>query len=176
MGSNAARGPRAGFTLIELLVVILIFAVLAGAVVPRMTSHLAEKRDARRLTDASVIREAIEQHYLDKGFYPAAISDSAADGWDASNLGAFIPDLVASGYLRKEPRDPVNDAEHNYRYMVYDSGIGGCQGKGKFYVLGITAFESPDFDKKNPGYFKCADRDWSKDFAFVTGGGATQKK
>ena len=163
---------KAGFTLIELVVVILILAVLAGVLVPRVSSRLASARDARRLQDIHAIRDAVEQYYLDKGSFPAANSNAAFGGWDVSNDGDLIPDLVAAGYLEDAPRDPINDETYNYRYYLYARSSYGCVGPGKYYVLGVKAFETDEFRSKDGGYFRCVGRDWGTEFAFVTGGGA----
>lgn len=164
-----------GFTLIELIVVISILAILAGAMIPRVTNHLAETRDARRLSDVKGVQSAIEQFYVDKQRYPAAKANSSYGGWDVSNDGDFIPELVQYGYLPEPPRDPNNDTAYYYSYYLYDKGTSGCISDGKFYVLGVKAFETSAFAAKNKGYFKCSGRNWSTELAFVTGGGASQK-
>lgn len=164
---------RAGFTLIELVVVISILAILAGALIPRVTNRMAQSRDARRLADVRAVKNAVDQYYIDKGYYPAALQNAAYGGWDVSQDGDFIPTLISEGYLQSIPKDPINDDTYQYRYYVYDKGTAGCKSDGKFYVLGIRAFETADMALKNTGYFQCSGRNWASEFAYVTGGGAS---
>ena len=170
------RPQSRGFSLIELVVVISILAILAGVLVPRVTSHMKSARDARRLADIKTIRNAIEQYYMDKGSYPVATPNSSYGGWDVSHDNNFITVLRNSGYLEEMPADPINDETYHYRYYVYAAGSYGCKGDTEFYVLGVRNFESTDFAKKNKGFFRCSSRDWSSEFAYVTGGGASYKK
>ncbi len=172
---NLQRHPRGGFSLIELVVVILILSVLAGALVPRVTDRMAAARDARRMQDVSTIRDAVEQYHLDKGAYPPPVNNAAFGGWDVSQDGNFITELVETGYLREPPTDPINDDTYHYRYYVYPQGSGGCVSDGPFYVLGIRNFETEDARTKNQGYFKCSTRDWGLEFDWVTGGGASER-
>ncbi|MEQ1891220.1 MAG: type II secretion system protein [Planctomycetota bacterium] len=162
-----------GFTLVELVVVISILAILSGVLVPRVSSHLKAARDARRLTDIKAVREAIEQYYVDKGSYPAPNANSSYGGWDVSNDGDFIRVLRDQGYLDADAVDPINDATFQYRYYVYARASYGCTGSSDYFVLGIRSFESPDFAAKNRGYFECSGRNWTNEFAYVTGGGAS---
>ena len=171
-----SRRNRAAFTLIELVVVISILAILAGALIPRMTNRMAAARDARRLSDVTALRDAIDQYYMDKGQYPPSQKNGAFGGWDVSHDGDFIPELVAKGYLTERPHDPVDDETYHYRYYVYEKGAFGCRGATPFYVLGVRAFETDEFAAKSKGFFRCSERDWSDEFAYVTGGGATWKK
>lgn len=164
---------RTGFTLIELVVVISILAILAGALIPRVTNRMAQSRDARRLSDVQAIKAAVDQYYVDKGVYPAAQQNAAFGGWDVSHDNDFIPTLVSEGYLPAPAKDPLNDDTYHYRYFVYDKGTAGCKSDGKFYVLGIRAFETADMALKNTGYFQCSSRNWGTEFAYVTGGGAS---
>ena len=165
---------RSGFTLIELIVVISILAILSGVLVPRVKDHMQAARDARRLSDVKTIRNAIEQYYWDKGEYPPANTSNSYGGWDVSHDGDFISALVDGGYLEEPPADPINDSTYHYRYYVYANGSYGCDGSSKFYVLGIRTFETSEFAAKNRGFFRCANRDWNNEFAYVTGGGTTQ--
>ncbi len=175
--SDTLRSPRrpstrSGFTLMELIVVVLILSVLGGALIPRVTERMAATRDARRLSDIAVVRNAIEQYHLDHGIFPPANQDPGSGGWDVSYDGNFIQVLLDEGYLREVPRDPINDATHHYRYYVYAQGSYGCVGDGPFYVLGIRNFETQDAAEEHPGYFQCSSRNWASEFDYVTGGGA----
>lgn len=165
-----------GFTLIELVVVISILAILAAALIPRVTSRMAAARDSRRLADITTIKNALDQYYIDKAAYPAPTANANFGNWDVSHDGDFVPDLVSKGYLPEAAKDPMNDDTYHYRYYVWAKGSYGCQGDGPFYVLGVKAFETADFAAKNKGFFKCDQRDWSSEFAYVTGGGASWKK
>lgn len=163
--------PRQGFTLIELIVVISILAILAGTLVPRFTNHMAEARDARRLSDIRGVQSAIEQFAADKQRYPDCKPNASYGGWDVSNDGDFIPELTHYGYLPVVPRDPVNNATFFYSYYLYDKGTAGCPSDGKFYVLGVKSFETSAFAARNKGWFQCSGRDWTAELAYATGGG-----
>ena len=159
------RASRRGFTFIELVVVISILAILAGALIPRVTERMARARDARRLS-------AIEQYYLDHNQYPEANSNPLYGGWDVSHDEDFIRILRDEGYLAEEARDPINDDTYHYRYYFYSRGSYGWKGESEFFVLGVRNFETADFAKHNKGFFKCSGQDWGNEFAYVTGGGA----
>jgi len=166
---SARSTARAGFSLIELVVVVLIMAVLAGVVVPRVVDHQRTARDSRRLADIKTIRNAVEQYYLDNGQYPPA----DGGGWNDSTEPTFIRSLVEEGYLTEMPSDPINDNTYYYRYRVYNKGAQGCVGSTRFFVLGIRRFETEDYKTEHPGFFKCANKDWAQVFDYVTGGGAS---
>jgi len=170
----AARvGSDDGFSLIELVVVVAIMSILAGVIVPQLTGRQAAARDARRLADLHVVIDAIEQYYAETHQYPAADKSAKHGGWDVSHDGNFISELVTKGYLRTVIGDPINDETHHFRYYVYDQGSYGCAGPGPYYVIGIRTLETPRAKADSVGYFKCAQRDWSTEFDYVTGGGAT---
>lgn len=166
---------RHGFTLIEVIVVASILAILAGALIPRVTNHMAESRDARRLNDIQAVRAAIEQYFADHQRYPAGKANSSYGGWDVSNDGDFIPELVQDGYLPEPARDPGDDDLHYYAYYLYDKGTAGCESTGKFYVLGVKAYETSEYATQRKGFLRCASRDWSTELDYVTGGGTSLK-
>ena len=157
----------AGFSVMELIVAIAILAILAGTLVPVVSGKLAAARDARRLTDLKTVVGAVECYLLDKGSLPDGDAEPGAGGYDTTLDATFLTTLLTSGHLHAPMRDPTNDADHHYRFQHYPSGISGFA--SDFYVVGITRFETSAY-RNQPGYWKGSDRDWSDDFAYVTGG------
>jgi type II secretory pathway pseudopilin PulG len=160
----------AGVSLVEIVIALSVIAILVGALVPRVTNRMARSRDLRRLADVQTIVRAIERYRVEKGALPAARQNASYGGWDVSQDGDFIPDLVRGGYLTDTLHDPLDDETYNYRYFVYDAGTAGCACNGPFYVLGIRTFETVEVAQKHPGGFRCPERDFGDEFAWVTGG------
>jgi prepilin-type N-terminal cleavage/methylation domain-containing protein len=160
-----------GFSLIELVVVIASLAIVAGVLVPRVSSQMASARDARRMQAIETVRQAVERYHEEKGEYPAPNQNASYGGWDVSHDGDFVRALRDAGYLEQDLVDPVNDETYHYRYFVYGPGSYGCAGGTPYYVLGIRNFESADFAARSAGSFQCPSRNWASEFAFVTGGG-----
>jgi general secretion pathway protein G len=61
---------RGGFTLIELLLVMVIIAILAAIVVPKMTGRTEQARITRAKADISSIKTALNAFEIDNGRYP----------------------------------------------------------------------------------------------------------
>ena len=72
MGSSASgrRNRRFGFTLIELLVVILILAILAALIVPRVVGKTQDAKIAAAKSDLSTLSSALQSFRLDNDRYP----------------------------------------------------------------------------------------------------------
>jgi general secretion pathway protein G len=79
-----------GFTLLELIVVISIIGILATIVMPALKDVPRRAAEAALKTDLRTMRDALDQHYGDKGQYPKSLEG-----------------LVTAGYLRKIPVDPI---------------------------------------------------------------------
>src|SRR5688572_8903882 len=163
----------AGSRLTELAAALLALVAAAGVVAPRWSSRRASARDVQRVDDVRRIRDAIERYHAERGVYPPAEPDAGHGDWDVSCEGGFLGELVRGGYLPSVPLDPLGDATHHYGYAVYDAGEYECVGDGAFYVLGIAKFETEGLRVRSSGYFKCTGRDWNRELAFVTGGGAS---
>jgi len=82
---------KKGFTLIELLVVIAIIGLLSTLAVVSLNGARVKARDARRVSDISAIRTALEMYNGDKGtlWTQAATPTWATIG--TTNLGAYLP-------------------------------------------------------------------------------------
>jgi general secretion pathway protein G len=99
------RKSEKGFTLIEIMVVVMILAILAAIVVPKLMSN----PDKARITAAKVqikqIEEALNLYRLDNGIYP-----STEQGLDAlvtkPTIGEIPKNYRDGGYLPKVPKDP----------------------------------------------------------------------
>lgn len=127
-----------GFTLIEIMVVVVIIAILAAIVVPRIMSRPEQARLVKAKADILAIQNAMNLYRLDNGFYP-----STTQGIEAlvnKPSGDPQPELwPQEGYLSQLPKDPWG---HAYHYKnpgahgvvdIWTEGLNGVSGKG---VLG----------------------------------------
>jgi general secretion pathway protein G len=79
-----------GFTLLELLVVMTIIGILAAIAVPALKNSPQKAREAALKEDLFTLRSCLDQYHGDKGHYPEDLQT-----------------LVAEGYIRKIPVDPI---------------------------------------------------------------------
>jgi general secretion pathway protein G len=92
------RTGERGFTLIELLVVISLIVLLASIGLVMYQNSVQRGREAVLKEDLFRMRDAIDQHYADKGKYPGSLED-----------------LVSAGYLRKVPVDPMTQTTETWQ-------------------------------------------------------------
>jgi general secretion pathway protein G len=94
-----------GFTLIEIMVVIVILALLAAVVVPRIVGRTDEARRTTAAVEIKNVEAALHLFKLDNGFYP-----STEQGIDAlvakPTIGQIPTRWREGGYLPKIPKDP----------------------------------------------------------------------
>ena len=119
-----------GFTLIELVVVLAIVALLISIAAPRYFTHVQRAKEATLRQDLSVMRDAIDKFYADKGRYPEALNE-----------------LASARYIRTIPPDPITESATTWTVQappldsvaeggVYDvrSGAPGAGADGKLYT------------------------------------------
>ncbi len=79
-----------GMSLLELIIVMAIIGILAAVAVPLLKNAPRRAQEAALKQNLRVMRDAIEQHYADKGHYPPSLQT-----------------LVEEEYLRAIPLDPI---------------------------------------------------------------------
>lgn len=111
---------KSGFTLLEAVVVIVFVGILAAAAIYSLNLTRASNRDAKRVSDVSVIRAALTQYWLQKASYPmSAPVDLGKPGADADTLtgsGFVAADSNATPvFLDRLPQAPKSREYYRYR-------------------------------------------------------------
>lgn len=102
--NNSIRRSR-GFTLIEVMVVIVIIAILAALIVPKVMSRPDEARVAAARQDIGAITQALKLYKLDNMRYPT--TEQGLQALVKKPTAAPIPEnWKGNGYLEKLPKDP----------------------------------------------------------------------
>lgn len=124
-----------GFTLIELMVVMVILAILAGLIVPRIMGRPEEARRTKAAIQIQSLETALKLYNLDNGAYP-----TTEQGLEAlitpPTVGKLSTKWREGGYLEKGrvPKDPWgNDFIYLHpgiqgEYEIISYGADGQQG------------------------------------------------
>ena len=130
--ATLARRAAAGFTLIELMVVVALISVLAGMGVVQYRNQVVRTREAVLKEDLFRMRDAIDQYYADKAKYPASL--------DA---------LVAEGYLRAVPKDPLTEAVDTWQTVPAEPDPNNPAGEIGIFDVKSGAEGTSPFDGTN---------------------------
>lgn len=131
-GNRHRRTRSLGFTLIELLVVILILAVLAALIVPRVVNRASDAKRVKAASDIATLSNLLQQFRLDNDRYP-----TAEEGLDA--LRSQPADLTTwrGPYTTKPlPTDPWGN-EYIYEFP-------GANGEDSFVLLSYGSDGQPE--------------------------------
>jgi general secretion pathway protein G len=131
---------RAGFTLVEVMVVVVILAVLAALIVPKVIGRPDEAKVIAARHDIGAIRQALDLYRLDNGRYPTTEQGLAALVARPS-LAPVPPNWKPGGYLDRLPKDPWG---RPYQYL--NPGIRGEIDVFSFGADGAAGGEGVDAD------------------------------
>ena len=112
MNTHIARRTHGadGFTLIELLVVISLVMILSSVAMASYRQSVISAKEAALKSDLFHMRDAIDQYYADKGYYPESLQT-----------------LVSEQYLRDVPRDPFTDSKDTWTTIPADPEPGSTR-------------------------------------------------
>ena len=137
------RGPAAavrGFTLIEIMVVVVILAILAALIVPRVMSRPDEARVIAAQQDIRTIVQSLKLYRLDNLRYPSTEQGLAALV-KPPTVPPLAPNWKTGGYLERMPKDPWGNP---YQYL--NPGLRGEIDVFSFGADGIAGGEGFDAD------------------------------
>ena len=103
-----------GFTLIEIMVVVIILAMLAGLVLPRIIGQEEKARVETAKIQIKSLESALDGYKLDNGFYPT--TDQGLDALIRKPESGRIPMKWREGGYLKPARIPKDPWDHEYHY------------------------------------------------------------
>jgi general secretion pathway protein G len=111
------RADESGFTLVEIMVVVVILAVLAALVVPRVVGRTDEARAVAAQQDIASVLQALKLYRIDNSRYP-----SNEQGLSALVTQPTIEPLARNwkSYLDRLPSDPWGRT-----YLYLNPGVHG---------------------------------------------------
>ena len=123
------RIDRRGFTLIELLVVMVILAMLAALVGPKLFTKVGKGKQSAAKTQIELLGQALDSYRLDTGHYPstseglnALVTNTGATGWYGPYLKKALPnDPWGKPYQYQSP------GTHG-EYDIFSYGADGAPG------------------------------------------------
>lgn len=128
---------KAGFTLIEIMIVVIILAILAAAVIPRLTGRTQQAKESRAKADIETLSLALDLYSIDNGFFPSTTQGLAALRSRPSSPPT--PTNWRGPYIKKSvPKDPwgspykyASPGVHNKEdYDISSLGPDGVEGGG----------------------------------------------
>lgn len=112
------RRKTGGFTLLELLVVLLIIALLAGYVGPKLFGEIGKARSKTAASQMKSIADALDRYRLDTGRFPSSeeglralsVDPGNVQGWSGPYMSHDVPpDPWGAQYVFRMPGESGKD-------------------------------------------------------------------
>jgi general secretion pathway protein G len=125
------RRRNGAFTLIELLVVILILAILAALIVPRVVGRTSDAKRAKAASDIATLSSLLQQYRIDNDKFPTTeeglqalrVQPSDAPNWKGPYTSKDIPtDPWGNEYIFQSPGPNGED------FLIESYGSDGAPG------------------------------------------------
>lgn len=122
---------RRAFTLIEMLVVVLILAILAALIVPRVVNRAGEAKRAKAASDIATLSSLLQQYRVDNDKFPTTdqglsalrMQPSDAPNWKGPYTSKELPpDPWGNEYVYESPGPDGQD------YLILSYGADGAPG------------------------------------------------
>jgi len=140
---------RKGFTLIEVLIVIVVIAVLASIVIPRLLGAGRQAKEASLRAHLQELRNSIGLFQSHTGTYPAALADIMGNAAPVSGLSvtAQVIPINASDYKGPYlttadgnlPKNPITSAI-DWVYTVIAPSVGAVHAPAGGALDGVTNY------------------------------------
>jgi general secretion pathway protein G len=102
--SGSAPQRNGGFTLIEIMIVMTIISILVSIAVPMYQKSILRAKESLLRTNLFTMRQVIDEYTVDKQKAPQSLED-----------------LVAEGYLRQIPLDPITGRSDTWQVVMEDA-------------------------------------------------------
>jgi general secretion pathway protein G len=98
------RRREFGFTMIEMMIVMAIIVILVSLAIPQYQKALIRSKESVLKNNLFTLRQVIDEYTYDKQKAPQALAD-----------------LVAAGYLREIPMDPITNSNQTRHAIMEDA-------------------------------------------------------
>lgn len=102
---------RTAFTLVEILIVVVILSILAAAIVPQFNDATADAKKSTTLYNLQVMRSQLELYRAHHNGTPPTTLDKMTQITDASGATGTGPTFIYGPYMRKIPKNAMNNFE-----------------------------------------------------------------
>jgi general secretion pathway protein G len=99
-----SRGRECGFTMIEMMIVMAIIVILVSLAIPAYQKAIIRAKESVLHSNLTTMRQVIDEYTYDKKKAPQALAD-----------------LVAAGYLREIPLDPITGSNDTWHVIMEDA-------------------------------------------------------
>jgi len=123
---------RKGFTLVEIIVVMMIIAILAAMVIPRIMHRTSDAKVTAAKNDIATMKTALTDFRVDCDHYPSSeqglealrTQPDDAKGWRGPYIEGQVPlDPWGNPYAYEQPGQNGDDS-----YNLYSFGADGAEG------------------------------------------------